>query len=57
VRPRLKGLTGMDFQTFDTAVAAMARQQAQRLRELGFATDAAEVEDLLASADPVAEEG
>jgi|GEM_PF-5508184 len=46
----------MEIQNFDTAVAAMARQQAQRLRELGFATDAAEVEDLLASAGPPGEE-
>lgn len=46
-RPRLKGFLGMDDQSFDTAVAAMAHQQAQRLRELGFATAAAEVEALL----------
>lgn len=47
----------MDMQNFDTAVAAMARQQALRLRELGFATAAAEVEDLLPAAGPPAEDG
>ncbi len=46
----------MDNQNFDTAVAAMARQQAQRLRELGFGTAATEVELLLGTADQVAEE-
>jgi hypothetical protein len=47
----------MDNQNFDTAVAAMARQQAQRLREFGFGTAASEVELLLGNADPATEEG
>ncbi len=47
----------MDDQTFDTAVTAMARQQALRLRELGFGTAAAEVESLLSTAGPVTEDG
>jgi hypothetical protein len=37
----------LDTQDFDLAVAAMARQQASRLRAMGFAAAAAEVDDLL----------
>jgi hypothetical protein len=37
----------METQEFDHAVAATARQQAARLRELGFAAAAAEVDALL----------
>lgn len=37
----------METQEFDHAVAATARQQAARLRELGFSVAAAEVDALL----------
>lgn len=47
----------MDDQDFDAAVAVMARQQALRLRELGFGTAAAEVESLLGTAGPATEDG
>ncbi|MEO7262439.1 MAG: hypothetical protein ABI047_14470 [Jatrophihabitantaceae bacterium] len=47
----------MDAQDFDIAVVVMARQQARRLRELGFAAAAAEVDALLPEPGVVAEEG
>jgi hypothetical protein len=37
----------METQEFDRAVTAAARQQAERLRELGFSAAAAEVDALL----------
>lgn len=42
----IKGLF-METQEFDHAVTATARQQAARLRELGFSAAAAEVDALL----------
>jgi hypothetical protein len=46
----------MDTQEFDIAVVAMARQQAQRLREVGLLAAAAEVDALLPVRAAVAEE-
>ncbi len=37
----------MQMQEFDSAVTAMARQQTQRLRDMGFSAAAAEVDALL----------
>ena len=46
----------MDTQEFDIAVVVMARQQARRLRELGFAAAAAEVDALLPAPGAAADE-